>query len=239
MWLLLTLRLLCAPASAPAALLEDGPKLATMAEGDARFEAQDLSGARRAYEAALAYAPSSPALLYRLAVIELLQRRPRMAWRHASAAARLDPGNPSALSLAAAALSEIQASASPAQIQRALEEGRVASAAWLAQVADTAEATAEATGATSDATTDAEALKARRRVEGRARLRLGQGEAAAVALRAGHHDALTLVDLAEAAALSGDLPRARRLAALARAALPSAHPSQDRLRVILHDPARP
>lgn len=107
------------------------------ADADAAFEAGRYAEAAAAYVAALAARPDDPGLHHRAAVAAALAGDFVTAEHYAGRAVLLDPGNPPSSDLARAAHAHRLRAATPtpvevAQVERALRDGRLRTAARLA-----------------------------------------------------------------------------------------------------------
>jgi tetratricopeptide (TPR) repeat protein len=219
-----------APAPGPETPLEPAPKaavaapkvaVAAAADPDAAFARGDLRGALGGYRARAKAQPDSPATRYRLAVTAARLGEGVEALDAAAQTTRLDPGNPhgSALAAALAAARPAPATATADEAEQALREGRLRTAARLAE---------DALGV---AGADAGRLH---RILGRALLSLGRSAEALRALKTaaayGQSDPAVWSEMGEAAASLGD-PRARDyfLDQAARVA-PPGHPLSERAR---------
>lgn len=199
-----------APAETAAAD-DDGADEKAGADPLTAFREGRYAEARDGYLARLHKRPDAPGLHYRIAVSAALADDPALAERHAATVERLDPGNPVAVQLAAAAR-VTRLRATPATVTRdtaaaALRDGRLRSAVRLARQAAAADAVSAA---------DRGALH---RIEGHALLALGRADDATRALQSaaafGAYDAGLWLALGDAARVAGDKQGAAWLYAVA------------------------
>jgi tetratricopeptide (TPR) repeat protein len=193
------------------------------ADADAAFQEGRYAAAAAAYIAALGARPDDPGLHHRAAVAAALAGDFVTAEHHAGLALRLDPGNASAADLTRIAYAHQRGAAPPASadrvaVERALRDGRLRTAARLAEAALAAEA----------APADRLALL---HLRGRALLALGRADEAFAALKAAAAlqppSADLWGELATAARLRGDHDAADALRRIAARIADPAHPLAD------------
>lgn len=212
-------------ATAEITLLDDTliGRTAPAADADAAFEAGRYPEAAAAYVAALAARPDDPGLHHRAAVAAALAGDFVTAEHYAGRAVLLDPGNPPAADLARAAHAHRLrvATSTPvevAQVERALRDGRLRTAARLAADALAADPTPAA-------------RISLLRLRGRALATLGRGDDAFAALKAAAAmqppSVVLWAELATIAAQRGDREAADAFRGIAVRVADPLHPLAD------------
>lgn len=193
------------------------------ADADAAFHEGRYAAAAAAYIAAITARPDDPGLHHRAAVAAALAGDFVTAEHHAGLALRLDPGNAAAADLTRIAYAHQRSATPPASadrvaVERALRDGRLRTAARLAEAALAAE------------TAPADRL-ALLHLRGRALLALGRADEAFAALKAAAAlqppSADLWGELATAARLRGDHDAADALRRIAARIADPAHPLAD------------